>query len=522
MDQPLTVGDILRMVRRRIPYALAPFFLIVVAAVSVVLLLPAVYRSAGKVAVESQQIPADLVRSTVLGTADERIGFIKQIVMTDVRLEEIVRRFGLYPEEGAAPPTARAVAKLRENVDVAAIRDSYASKATIAFTISFDHTDPVVARDVATELVDLFLAENVRSRNARANETTAFLRQETQRLNEQVRSLDQQVAEFKQKNSDALPEHLDLRVGMLENSKFDLRAVQRDIAAAEQERRFLEIQLDTLAARSPVQGGVPTSEVGPEERLLALRSDLARATALYTEAHPDIARFKRMIVQVEAELASQGKGKGKASGNHTPSKNPERAQVESKIQSIETRLLSLRDQEAELSARITTLEPQILKTPEVEQALRQINLDYQAAAKEYDQVRSKLQQAELAENLESQKMADRFILLEPPKIPVIPDRPDRLKLLFLAIMFALGGGVAVAFAAELLDNRVQDPPMLTALIGERPFAILPYIARPHEQGKQVLIASGAWLAFAAILGVAVMVGRQYADPISDVLRRIYY
>jgi hypothetical protein len=89
-------------------------------------------------------------------------------------------------------------------------------------------------------------------------------------------------------------------------------------------------------------------------------------------------------------------------------------------------------------------------------------------------------------------------------------------------MLALGGGVAVAFAAELLDNRVQDPAMLTALIGERPFAILPYIERAHERRRQIVVASGAWLALGAILGVAVIVGHQYADPISDVLRRIYY
>jgi uncharacterized protein involved in exopolysaccharide biosynthesis len=362
--------------------------------------------------------------------------------------------------------------------------------------------------------------ENARTRNARASETAAFLRQETQRLNEQVRSLDQQVATFKQENSDALPEHLNLRVGMLQNAKFDLRAVQRDIAAAEQERRFLETQLDSLAARLPVQRGVPTSEMSPEERLQVLKADLARGSALYTEVHPDIARLNRMIAQTEAELARQGKGK--ASGDQGPPPNPERDQVEAKVRSIDTRLVSLRDQEAELNTRISTLEAQILKTPEVEQRLSQISFDYQAAAKEHDQVRSKLQQAELAENLESQKMAERFTLLEPPKIPVSPDRPDRLKLLALAVMLALGGGVAVAFAAELLDNRVQDPAMLRALIGERPFAILPYIERAHERRRQIVVASGAWLALGAILGVAVMVGHQYADPISDVLRRIYY
>jgi polysaccharide chain length determinant protein (PEP-CTERM system associated) len=520
MDQLLKWGDYLRIARRRIPYALVPFLLILVAAVSAVLLLPDVYRSTAVVAVESQQIPADLVRSTVPGSADERIGFVKQIVMTEARLEALVRKFGLYPEETAALPMVNVVEKLRDNVLVEAVRDSYASRATIAFKVSFDHTDPAVARDVATELVDLFLAENARTRNARATETAAFLRQETQRLNEAVRSLDQQVAEFKQRNSDALPEHLNLRVNMMQNAKFDLRAVQRDIAGAEQERRFLETQLDSLAARLPVAPGASTAELSPEERLQALRSDLARASALYTPIHPDIARIKRMIAQTEDELARAAKGK--KSGDPVPARDPERAQVEAKIASIDNRLVSLRDQESELSGRIATLQSQILRTPEVEQGLSQISFDYQGVSKEYDQVRSKLQQAELAENLESQQMAERFILLEPPQLPVNPRRPDRMKLLILAVLLALGGGVGVGFVAEMLDNRIQDASMLTSLIGERPLAILPYIERRNERRMKVIGASSKWLALSAVLVIGAMGVRQYAEPLSQVLRRLYY
>lgn len=518
MDQTLGIQDYLRIARRRVPHAVAPFLLIAVAAVSVVLLLPAVYRSTGTVAVESQQIPADLVRSTVPGSAEERIGFIKQLVMTNARLEEIIRKFGLYPEETAALPMARVIAKFRKNVDVAAVRDPYASRATIAFKVSFDHTDPVVARDVATELVNLFLAENTRTRNARASETAAFLRQETQRLSDLARSLDMQVAEFKQKNSDALPENLSLKISMLQKSDYDLRSVQRDIASADQERRFLETQLNALAVRVPIGKDATSALLTPQERLQVLKSDLARASALYTEAHPDIARFKRMIAQTEAELARQGKPRT----DQTPPRDPERAQIEAKIASIDTRILSLRDQEAELSARMSTLQAQILKTPEVEQGLRQISFDYQAASKDYDQVRTKLQQAELAENLESQRLAERFILLEPPAIPISPDRPNRLQFLVMALILALGGGGAVALAAELLDNRVQDPPMLATLVGERPLAVIPQIERRGERGLRIAIASSLWLGFGAALGVSVMFGVKYVDPLRDVLRHLYY
>lgn len=517
-DQPPGLQDYLRIARRRLPYAVAAALLIAVAAVSVVLLLPSIYRSTGTVAVESQQIPVDLVRSTVPGSADQRIGFIKQIVMTDARLEELIRQFRLYPEETAAWPMEKVMAKLRKNLEVAAVRDPYDSRATIAFTVSFDHPEPVMARDVATHVVDLFLSENARTRSARATETAAFLRQETERLSELARTLDQQVAEIKQKNSDALPEHLSLKIDMLQRADFDLRAVQRDIAAAEQERRFLETQRDATAAMAPVARDATSAELTPEERLHLLKADLARAAALYTDEHPDIARFKRMIAQTEAELARRGKG----SATQTAPRNPERAQIEANISATDTRLASLRDQELELRARQSTLQAQILKTPEVEQGLREISLDYQAATKEYDEVRTKLQQAELAENLESQQMAERFILLEPPAIPVTAERPNRRKFLVLALILALGGGVAVAFAAELLDHRVQDPSMLTNLIGARPLAILPYIERARERRVRIATASARWLAFAAVLGGAVIVGLQFADPLRDLLRHLYY
>lgn len=519
MAEPLTLADYWRMLRRRTPQIIAPFLVLSVAAVFVVLLLPPIYRSTATVAVESQQIPEDLIRSTVRGTADQRIGYISQIVMTDVSLEEIIREFGLYPETMATPPAATVVGKLRRNIVVEAIQDPYGSRATIAFTVSFDHPDPATARDVAAKLAGLFLVENARTRNVRATETTAFLKQETERLSEEVRSLDQQVAEFKRMHTDALPEHLDLRVNMLQRAEFDLRAVQREIAATEQEQRFLETQISTLASRPAVQALRASGELTPEERLAALKAELATASGTYTGIHPDILRLKRLVANAEAEVRRQTDGRT----NDAPAAvTPEREQLDAKRVATETRLTSLRDQEQELRDRVKTLQSQILKTHEVAQGVREIQLAYEAAARDHEGVRSKLQQAELAESLESQQMAERFVLLQPPAIPVDAQRPQRAKLLMIGIVLALGAGVGVAFAAEKLDNRIQDPAMLAGLIGYRPFAVLPYIEKAHERRQRIVAALGAWVGFVAILGVAVMIGSQYTDALADVLRRLYY
>ena len=59
--------------KRRWAYFAIPFVLIASAGVGVAYLWPATYLSEGKILVQSQQIPSELVRPTVTSAAQERI-----------------------------------------------------------------------------------------------------------------------------------------------------------------------------------------------------------------------------------------------------------------------------------------------------------------------------------------------------------------------------------------------------------------------------------------------------------------
>ena len=70
------------------------------------------------------------------------------------------------------------------------ISEGSPGQVTIAFTLSFDHKDPVVAQTIADELLSLYLAENSRSRQERASETTEFLAKEADKLAQQITELE--------------------------------------------------------------------------------------------------------------------------------------------------------------------------------------------------------------------------------------------------------------------------------------------------------------------------------------------
>jgi len=158
----------------------------------------------------------------------------------------------------------------------------------------------------------------------------------------------------------------------------------------------------------------------------------------------------------------------------------------------------------------------------VEQRLSEIRFKYERTSKDYDDIRAKLQEAELAENLESQQKAERFVLLEAPALPIEPQRPDRLKLLAMALVLAVGAGVGVAFVAGLLDQKVQDPSNLRSLIGERALAVLPYVDAPHERASRMGAFALQSVALVCVLGLSVWLTQRYADPLADLLRKFYY
>ena len=522
-SSPLTVEDYIRIARRRTPYALAGFVVLALVALYIVVLLPSVYRATGTIAVESQQIPDDLVRSTVRGSADQRIGFVEQIVMTDARLEKIISDFDLYPELVATKPITRVIEKLRRNISVEAIRDPLSLQGTIGFQVSFDHTEPAAALAVTNTLVEMFLGENARSRQARATETAEFLRRATAELDSKVRGLEQQIARFKQANSDALPEHLNMRVNMLQQAEFGLRAVEREIAATEQEQRSLQVQRSALLNRPAPVVDANSPGLTPAQRLELLNAELSKVRATYTEAHPDVIRLKRMVADAQAEIAASGGAQ--AGGPRMSLRDNEDAavvQFDTQLAALNVRLSSLRDERKELSDRIVDLRAQIMKTAQVEQGLRELNFNYEHLAEEYDGVRAKQREAELAESLEAEHKAERFTLLDPPRLPVEPKRPKRLKLGAAALVAALGGGLAAALGVEVVDTRIRDSRTLARLIGGRPFAVLPYVQRKDERYPRMIRAVTILVGFLVFLGLAGLVGYYYSPAVASLLRVLYY
>lgn len=246
-EQGLDPSHYYAILKRRKFYGLIPFVGIFAIGFAVALLWPPTFLSEGKILVQSQQIPIDLVRPTVTATAAERLATIEQRVMTRDNLLKIVDKYQLFANQRDTLSRTDMLDAMKANIVVKPVeldvQRRQTENFTVAITVGFTDRQPDVATKVANELITLFLNEDARNRTARATETTKFLQQEVQKLQSDLTSIDAKIL-----------------------------ASNKQVSAAP------EVTLPQLTA---------------------LKADLAQKTAIYSPSHPEVKRLKAAIAALE-------------------------------------------------------------------------------------------------------------------------------------------------------------------------------------------------------------------------------
>ncbi|HTY92740.1 MAG TPA: GNVR domain-containing protein [Steroidobacteraceae bacterium] len=294
--------------RRRISIA-AAFCAGLVATLALAALLPARYRSAGTVLIEQQEIPTDMVKSTVTSYADQRVQVISKRVMTTATLLDIIKRYNLYPKEQASDTREALLTLMRNDIglkmisaDVIDPRSGRPTSATIAFEVSYTSRSADQAARVANELTTLYLNENLTNRTKLAQGATDFLEGEGDRVKAQIVDLEAKLAAFKDKNYSKLPELVQLNMQLMDRNEEELRALESRLDSLEQQRVYLQAQLVQLKPNSTVYSETGERIVSSSDRLKMLRSQLAAAKARYGPEHPDVVTLTREVSGMEAEL----------------------------------------------------------------------------------------------------------------------------------------------------------------------------------------------------------------------------
>ncbi len=501
-------------------------------------LWPSVYKSTATILIEEQDIPSEFVRSTVTSYADQRIETIKQQVMSRTTLWKLVEQYNLYPDLRRTNPTEVVVEKFTNDIAVEVInanvvdkRTQQLTKATIAFTVAYQSQSPVLAQKVANELTSLFLSENLKGRERQAQETTSFLQQEAEDLSTHISEVDEKIAKFKNRASGALPELMSLNLQLMSQADRELMDIDQQIRTIEERKNFLEGELATIKPNTPIMSVTGERILDSSERLRALHAEYVGTSANLAPDHPDILKMKHEIEALESETGQRPEIEEvskqlidaritlAATSERLGQEHPDVVQAQRKIAGLEreisrisavpyksplqrpenpayinlqalhnsaaTSLDALRATRVAVKQRLQDYAARLERTPEMEPDYLFLTRDRDTSGQKYQEIRSRLLEARVSEGLEIQRKGERFSLIDPPRLPEKPDKPNRLAILLLGLVLAVGGGIGSAAAAEFLDHSIRTPDQLAQLTQLLTLAVVPFMPNEEDLSRAV-------------------------------------
>ncbi len=528
LEQTLDLGDYLAAFRRRRGMMLLVSGIVFMLGLVTAFVWPPTYEATSTILIEEQEIPSELIQSTVTSYAAQRIQVISQRVMSRSNLMEIIEKYNLYESDRKRKTIDEVLSGMREDIGLNMItaevmdpRTGRPTAATIAFTLGYKSESPQQAQKVAGELTTLYLNENLRSRTEKATETYDFLTIESQRLSTEIAQLEKLLAEFKERNLNTLPELRDLNSQILERTEREIADVDTQVRALEERKIYLESQLGMLdpyssgdalspAARldalrteyihlasrySPDHPDVTsikreiralemeTGQYASPDDLRAeieiLRKNLAVAQQNYTEEHPDVKSLKRQIATLENELQNPPPAPRQAPAPAHPD-NPAYVSLQSQLAAADTEIRSLKTKRTQLRDKIAQYEQRLMQTPKSEQEYRAIVRDLENSTARYQEIRAKQMTAGVGQEMEKERKGEKFTLIDPATLPEEPISPNRPAIIFLSLVLALGAGVGSAAIRESLDSTVRGAKGLMAILQTTPLAVIPYLTNAAE------------------------------------------
>lgn len=532
-------------------------------------LWPPTYKSTATILIEEQEIPSDLVRSTITSYADQRIETIKQQVMSRTTLWKVVDQFDLYQDQRKNSPAEEIVKQFVKDIEVEVIsadvvdkRTQHATKATIAFTVAYQNRSPELAQKVANELTSLFLGENLKSRERQAQEATSFLQQEAENLEHHINEIDEKVAKFKRRANGALPELTPLNQQLMNQAERELMDIDQQIRSLDERKMYLEGELATIKPNTPILSVTGERILDSTERLRALRAEYAAAAANLSANHPDILKMKQEIDALEKEtgqlpdaeeaskrlinarvaLSADLERLGSAHPdilqaqrkvaaleqevlrlNAGPSRittqrpeNPAYINLQAQLNSALSSLDALRKTRIEVKRRLGEYATRLERSPGIEPEYLVLIRDRDTTAQKYQEIRSRLLEAKVAEGLEVQRKGERFSLIDPPSLPEKPFKPNRMAIVLLGVILAVGGGIGSGAVAESLDHSIRSPEQLLMLTQHFPLAVIPFMPNEDDVSRVRIKRRLAQTAGVGVLGTALVILHIYVIPL-DVL-----
>lgn len=339
---------------------------------------------------------------------------------------------------------------LSDNLKVEGVRETRLIK------ISFTHTDPEIAAQVANGVANSFIAHNFESKTERFTNTSNWLEESTRKLKAQVEQAEQNLANYsREKNLFSLEGKENLTATKMAGLHDQVMRAETD--------RLLKQSLYEEVKRGRV-GQLPEAFSDPKtaelrKNLNDLAVSASQLSVKFGAKHPKLQEIRQQMATIQEQLDAN------------------KSMLEERLRADYER--AVRDENS-LKAALSSAKAEAVQQNQAAIQYSVLQQDLTTAKALYTDFLNKTSQA----NIQRAEQFNNVRLIEAAEAPRLPVGPKRGRTILLGFLLSLVCGFGLAYLLENLNTAIRSVEDVTRATSLPTLAVIPTLAEITAAAKR--------------------------------------
>ncbi|MGH8146893.1 MAG: XrtA system polysaccharide chain length determinant, partial [Rhodanobacteraceae bacterium] len=407
-------------------HALIVAWCVMIVGALLVFSLPNKYEAGAQVYADTEALMNPLLNGlAVQPNVRGRLQIITHTLLSRPNLEEVADQTGLSVR--ATTPVDKDLLLVRLGNDVkireAGTRDLY--------DISYADPDRKMAKKVVQAFLQILMNDTLGANTASTTTAQNFLQQQVADYSKRLNEAETNLAAFEKANVGYIPNQGGSNYfSRLQAAEAQLQTLQNQYDTAVSSRATTQQQMRAMATGPGTAGIDPrTDEV--DKQIASYQQQLNALLLKYTDEYPDVVSTKRMIAQLKARRKTLEKNSAGASMMGVASDNPVYQEMQKSLYTSQVSIQTLATQIGLQKKQITDLKAKADRITSVQADLQRLTRNYDITKKQYDQLLSRSNTAQLSQDATQSGNNLKFRVINPPVVPLLPVSPKRGLLLLV-------------------------------------------------------------------------------------------
>jgi polysaccharide chain length determinant protein (PEP-CTERM system associated) len=446
--------------------------------------MPQQYEATARIHVDTNSVLRPLLRGLAIQPdIDQRVQLMSRTLLSRPNLEKLTRMTDLDLQVKTEKEKEQLFAGLKNAISLSGDRRNFS-----LYSVSYYHPDRDVAKKVVQALITVFVESAMGEKRGDSSDAQSFLDQQIEEYENRLVEAETKLANFKQKHAGVLPGEAGGYYQRLLTAKEEHSQARLRLNEMINRRNELKRQ---LSGEQPVflsSGSGESASSSLDGRIHNLNAKLDDLLSRYTEKHPEVVQIRSLIKALEEERSAElekvmAGGASDLSGlNQSPVYQQMRgmlAEAEASVAELSVRVNEYRRREKELTDMVD-------KIPAIEAELTQLNRDYEVVSQQHTELMERREAARISEDVELQAGDVVFKVIDPPFVPLRPNKPNKLLLNSGVLVVALGVGVGLALLLSLLKPVIADRRTLARVTGLPVLGCVTNLATPEQKRRSFI------------------------------------